>query len=54
MAERYKIVCEEDIDDLFISYDGETLFKIVETCEILSLSNLLYYYDGQEITVEVL
>jgi hypothetical protein len=42
----------DDIQKLFESYDNSDLFTILETDKMISLSDLAYLYDGQEITIQ--
>lgn len=48
----YKISCEEDIKKIMKNEDDSIFFKVIETGEEITLSDLLYLYDGQQITIE--
>ena len=50
----HKIKSEQDIRDLIERYDdaSEGIFEILETGEEMSLADLLYLYDGQQITIQ--
>jgi len=47
-----KVKTIKDIQRLQRIFNGSDIFKIAETEEEISLADLAYLYDGQEITVE--
>lgn len=51
-----KIRNEKDLTNLYNhgKYDFDSKFKIKESGEIMSLAELLFYYDNQKLNLEVL
>ena len=46
------IKCGQDITDLMEVYEDDAIFENLETKEEFTLSDLLYLYDDQEITIQ--
>lgn len=52
MIEIYYINCKKDIFDLRKKFNDDAKFFCTETRETLTIPDLLFGYDGQEITLE--
>ena len=50
--EHHKIKSLEDIKSLQEVYEDDAIFEVLETGEEIDLVNLLFFYDGQEITIQ--
>jgi hypothetical protein len=48
----HKIKSIDDIKKLQAIYEDGAIFEILETGEEMELTNLLFFYDGQEITIQ--
>jgi len=49
---QHKITCIQDVRDLQKTFDNDDSFKVIETGETITLSELLFGYDRQQITLE--
>jgi len=48
----HTIKSEQDIKDLMEKYEDDAIFENLETGEEFCLCDLLYLYDGQELTIQ--
>ncbi len=48
---RIEIKNSADLERLFKFYSDAEFFEIIETREVLTLPDLMFCYDGQEITI---
>lgn len=49
---KHKITKKEDIENLMETYSDNTVFKVIETNEEITLTDFLYLYDNQQITIQ--